>query len=124
MRSVRRSICAAMLTLQAIVLFLFGVASIGLSDLGAARSLEIGGGLALLCLLAAGLLGRGGYTLGWLIQVLSIGLGFAFTAMFALGVVFGSLWAGAYFMGTTIDREKAERAVLEEQWRAEHGTGA
>ena len=26
-------------------------------------------------------------------------------------------------MGITIDRERAERAVLEEQWRTEHGRG-
>jgi hypothetical protein len=42
--------------------------------------------------------------------------------MFFLGVVFGGLWATAYFLGIRIDRERAERAVLEERWRSEHGT--
>jgi len=37
-----------------------------------------------------------------------------------LGVVFGGLWLGAYLLGNRVDREKAERLVLEEQWRAEH----
>jgi hypothetical protein len=116
--STRRSLCAAMLVLQAIVLFLTGVVTIGLSDIGATASLSIGVGLALLCLLAAGLLGRpGGYALGWLVQVVSIGLGFVTLAMVFLGVVFAALWATAYFMGIRIDREKAERAVLEEEWR-------
>ena len=53
--------------------------------------------------------------------MVSIALGFVVTAMFFLGVVFAGLWAASYFMGATIDRERAERAVLEEQWRAEHG---
>ena len=78
----------------------------------------------MLCVVAAGLLGRpGGYALGWAVQVVSIALGFVITAMFFLGVVFAALWATAYFMGIKIDREKAERAVLEEEWQAEHGTG-
>ncbi len=117
-----RSMCAGMLVLQAVVLFLTGVVSIGLTDLGAAASLSLGGGLALLCVVAAGLLGRpGGYALGWAVQVVSIGLGFLVPVMFFLGVVFAALWATAYFLGRVIERERAERQVLEEQWRAEHG---
>jgi hypothetical protein len=123
MRSLRRSMCAAMLVLQAIVLFLFGVLTIGLTDLGAAKSLSMGVGLAVLCLLAAGLVGRpGGYALGWLVQLVSIGLGFVVTSMFFLGAVFAVLWGTAYFMGIRLDQERAQRSVLEEQWRAEHGT--
>ena len=67
------------------------------------------------------------YAIGWAVQGVSIGLGFVVPAMFFLGVVFGGLWATAYFLGIRIDRERAERAVLEEQWRteqgAEHGAG-
>ena len=121
-RSIRRSLCAGMLMLQAVVLFLTGVVTIGMTDIGAVASLSMGLGLAVLCVLAAGMLGRPfGYALGWLVQVVSIALGFVVTAMFFLGVVFAGLWATAYFMGEKIDRERAERQVLEEQWRAEHG---
>jgi hypothetical protein len=121
-RSMRRSLCAAMLVLQAVVLFLTGVVTIGLTDLGAATSLAGGLGLALLCVLVAGLLGRPfGYAVGWFVQALSIALGFAVTAMFFLGAVFAALWAASYFLGDRIDRERAERLVLEEEWRAEHG---
>lgn len=123
-RSIRRSLCAAMLVLQAVVLFLAGVVTMGLTDLGAARSLTGGLGLAVLCVAVAGMLGRPfGYAAGWLVQVLSIGLGFAVTAMFFLGVVFAALWATAYFLGARIDRERAERVVLEQEWQAEHGGG-
>ena len=122
-RSIRRAMCAGMLVLQAVVLFLTGVVTIGMTDIGAVASLSLGLGLAVLCVVAAGMLGRpGGYALGWAVQVVSIGLGFVVTAMFFLGVVFGGLWATAYFLGIKIDNERAERAVLEEQWRSEHGS--
>ncbi len=120
-RSVQRSMCAGMLTLQAVVLFLTGVVLIGLTTLGATTALGIGGGLAVACFVAAGLLRLPvGYWLGWAIQVVSLGLGFVVPMMFFLGVIFGALWAGAYFLGARIDRERAEREVLEEQWRTEH----
>ena len=38
----------------------------------------------------------------------SIGLGFVVTSMFFLGVVFGVLWATAYFLGQRIEIERAE----------------
>ncbi len=124
-RSIQRSLCAGMLVLQAVVLFLTGVVTIGMTDIGAGASLAMGLGLAVLCVLAAGMLGRPfGYALGWLVQVVSIALGFVVTAMFFLGVVFAGLWAASYFLGIKIDRERAERQVLEEQWRAEHGSHA
>ncbi len=114
--------CAGMLMLQAVVLFLTGVVLIGLTSLDARAALGLGGGLAAACFAAAGLLRRPfGYWLGWAVQVVSIGLGFVVPMMFFLGVIFGSLWAGSYFLGAKIDRERAEREVLEEQWRAEHG---
>jgi len=114
--------CAAMLTLQAVVLFLTGVVAIGMTDLGAGASLGMGLGLAVLCVVAAGLLGRpGGYALGWLVQLVATALGFVVTVMFFLGLVFGGLYAAAYFLGAKIDRERAEREVLEDRWRADHG---
>lgn len=117
--------CAAMLSLQAVVLFLSGVVLIGISDLGAGTSLGIGFGLAAACVLTAGLLRRSwAYYLGWAIQVVSLALGFVVPMMFFLGVIFTALWAGAYFLGGKIDRERAEREVLEQRWAAEHGDTA
>jgi hypothetical protein len=123
-RSLRRAMCAGILGLQAVVLFLTGVVTIGMTDLGAVASLSLGVGLAVLCILAAGLLGRPvGYWLGWFVQLLSIALGLLTTPMFFLGVVFAALWATAYFLGARMDEERAERVVLEEQWRAAHRPG-
>ena len=122
MRSAKRSMCAAMLALQAVVLFLSGVVLIGISDLGAGTALGIGFGLAAACVVTAGLLRRPwAYYLGWAIQVVSLALGFVVTMMFLLGVIFTALWAGAFFLGARIDRERAEREVLEQRWAAEHG---
>jgi uncharacterized membrane protein YciS (DUF1049 family) len=122
MRSVQRSMCAAMLSLQAVVLFLAGLVMTGLTDIGFGAAVGIGLGLAVLSLLAAGMLGRRqGYWLGWTVQVVTLALGFVVPIMFALGLVFGGLWAGAYFLGAKVDREKAERAELEEQWQADNG---
>ena len=124
MRSTQRSLCAAMLCLQAVVLFLTGVVTIGMTDIGAGASLGLGLGLAALCVLAAGLLRSPvGYGLGWLVQLVSVGLGFVVPVMFFVGLVFAVLWGTAYVLGARIDQEKAERAVLEDEWRARHAPG-
>ena len=125
MASAQRSMGAAMLTLEAIVVFLAGLVLIGAEDVGVGTAVLIGLGFAAACVLAAGMLRRrSGLYLGWAIQVAAIAFGFVVPVMFALGAVFGALWAGAYFLGAKIDRERAEREVLEQQWAAEHGDPA
>jgi hypothetical protein len=110
-RSLQHAMCAGMLTLQAVALFLAGLVMTGVTDLGFGASFGIGIGLAVLCVAAAGTLLRPwGYALGWAVQVLSLALGFVVPVMFVLGIVFAALWAGAYFLGARIDREKAEHA--------------
>lgn len=122
MRSAQRSMCAAMLGLQAVVLFLAGVVLIGVTDIGTGAAVGIGAGLAAACVVTAGLLRRPwAYWLGWAIQVVSVALGFVVSMMFALGAIFAALWAGAYFLGAKVDRERAEREVLEQRWAAEQG---
>ncbi len=113
-RSVQHAMCAAMLILQAVALFLAGLVMTGVTDLGFGTSFGIGIGLAVLCVAAAGTLVRPwGYALGWAVQVFSLALGFVVPLMFVLGAVFAALWAGAYFLGARIDQEKAEQARLE-----------
>jgi hypothetical protein len=122
MRSVQRSMCAAMLILQAVVLGLTTPVMISVSGVDVSTALWVGIGLTVACIVTAGMLRRPwAYLVGWVIQVAAFGLGFVIPMMFLLGAIFASLWAGAYFLGRKIDIEKAERAGLEEQWAAEHG---
>jgi len=124
MRSAQRSLCAVMLTLQAIVLFLAGLVLIGAEDVGAGTAVAIGLGFATACLLAAGMLRRPwGFALGWVIQVAAIAFGFVVPLMFAVGAVFAALWTGSYVLGAKIDRERREREELEKEWAAEHPEG-
>lgn len=110
MRSVQRSLCAGMLALQAVVLFLTTPVLLSLTEVGTVAGLTIGIGLTVLCVVAAGLMRRPiGFTLGWAVQALSIALGVVINAMFALGLIFLALYGGAYVLGARIDRERAER---------------
>ena len=97
-RSIRRSLCAAMLTLQAIVLFLTGVVTIGITDLGTSTALAVGGGLAVAC--------RSSRTARPARRVRPR-LGDACLdrprSWSAVGAVFAVLWATAYILGARID---------------------
>jgi hypothetical protein len=122
MRSARRSMCAAILGLQAVVLGLTTPVMISVAQVSVATALWVGLGLTAACVVTAGLLRQTwAYYLGWAIQLASLVLGFVVPMMFFLGAIFTALWAGAYFLGARIDRERAEREVLEQQWAAEHG---
>ncbi|RYE77572.1 MAG: DUF4233 domain-containing protein [Myxococcales bacterium] len=106
----KRRLCAAILSLQAIALGLTTPVLISVKDVALGTSLGIGLGLCVACILAAGMLRfEWAYWLGWAIQIASVALGFLITAMFALGAVFLVLWATAYFMGAKIEREVAAR---------------
>ena len=111
MRSAKRSMCAVMLLLQAVVLGLTTPVMITVMGVRVGTALAVGLGLTAACLVSAGLLRRPwGYWLGWAIQVASVALGVLVTMMFFLGAVFAGLWATAYVLGEKVDRERAERA--------------
>jgi hypothetical protein len=113
MGRVQRAMCAGMLGLQAVVLFLTTPVMLTLTDVPTVAALVVGLGLTVLCLLAAGLMRRPlGGALGWAVQAASLALGFVVTAMVALGVVFLALYAGSWFLGARIDREREQRAAL------------
>ncbi|MGK2875899.1 MAG: DUF4233 domain-containing protein [Nocardioides sp.] len=100
--------CAAILSLEAIVLGLSTPVMIAISDVDVPVALTVGLGLVVLCLLAAGMLrGPAGYWLGRLIQVAAIALGFVVPMMFVLGAIFALLWGTAEWLGRKIDRERA-----------------
>jgi hypothetical protein len=107
-RSPRRGMCAAVLCLEAIVLGLTTPVMVTLTDVSTRTALVVGLGLALVCLLLAGMLrGEWAYALGWVVQVAAIGLGFLVPIMFVLGSIFALLWGTAYLLGRKIERERA-----------------
>jgi hypothetical protein len=101
--------CAAVLSLEAITLGLTTPVLITIADVDAGTAVAVGVGLAVVCLLLAGMLrAEWAYVLGWLVQVAAIALGFAIPLMFLLGGIFALLWGSAYFLGRRIERERAE----------------
>jgi hypothetical protein len=107
-RSPRRGMCAAVLSLEAVTLGLTTPVLISVADIDTGVALAVGLGLALLCLVTAGLLrSEWAYALGWLVQVGAVGLGVVIGLMFFLGGVFALLWATAYLLGRKIERERA-----------------
>ncbi|MGH3458024.1 DUF4233 domain-containing protein [Aeromicrobium sp.] len=107
-----RAMCAAMLTLEAIILALSVPVMISVENVDPPLALGLGLGLAVLCVLTAGLLRRPwAYTAGHLLQVGAICLGFLVPVMFFVGAMFAGLWALAYLLGRKIEADKARWAA-------------
>jgi Protein of unknown function (DUF4233) len=116
-RSPKRGMCAAILSLEAVVLGLTTPVMINLADVPWETACAVGLGLCVACLVLAGLLrSEAAYVAGWVIQVGAVALGFVIPLMFVLGGIFALLWGTAYFLGRKIERE---RAVAYEAYRAE-----
>lgn len=108
MTSAKRSLCATVLAVEAIVLGLTTPVMITISDVSTATALWIGLGLAVGCILVAGLLRfEWGYWLGHALQLAAIGLGFVVPLMFFLGAILAALWVTAYLVGLKIERDRA-----------------
>jgi hypothetical protein len=102
-----RGMCAAMLSLEAIILGLSVPVMISVEDVDKTLALVLGLGLAMLCVLVAGSLRRPqAYLVGHAIQVAAIGLGFLVPVMFFVGLMFAALWFGAFFLGRRIEADK------------------
>ena len=72
--------------------------------------LWVGLGLAVLALVAAGLMRRPyGITLGWVVQALTWASAVLVTAMLGVAVVFTGLWVLLLVQGSKVDRIVAER---------------
>jgi hypothetical protein len=108
-RSPRRGMCAAVLCLEAITVALTTPVLITIADVPVGRAVLIGVGLAVACLLLAGMLrAPWAYAVGWVLQVGAIAIGFLVPMMFFLGGIFALLWGMADFLGRKIERERAE----------------
>lgn len=74
----------------------------------AATASLVGGGLAVICILLAGLLRfRWAIPAGSVLQVLVVATGFLVPTMFFLGVLFGALWGTAIWVGRRVESAEA-----------------
>ena len=110
-----RRMLAAVLFGQSICVF-FGalvaraIAATG-SDAGLSTTyLIVGTGLAVLSVVAAGLMRWPfGVTLGWVVQVLTLASALIVPAMIVVGLIFLAMWISFLIMGSRIDEAQADR---------------
>lgn len=111
-RSPRRGMCAAVLALEGIVVALTTPVMIAVSGVPVGTALLVGLGVAVACLVLAGLLrSEAAYLAGWVVQGAAIAIGLVVPMMFFLGAVFALLWGTAYFLGRRIERDRAAAHV-------------
>lgn len=109
-----KSVAAALLIFEGIVVGLAIPLATSLSNVDAAVAITVGSVLALLCFAAGGMQRRPlGEKVGSVIQVLVLGTGFVVPAMFILGVIFGGLWVMAIVLGRRMAADQRARAAAE-----------
>lgn len=101
---------------QAIALFFGALVARGLAEArGEAAStayLVVGSGLAVACLVAAGLMrGRWGVLLGWLVHAATLLSALVLPMMVLVFLIFAALWVGCLVKGHDVDAMMARRAA-------------
>jgi len=110
-----RRLCSTVLGMEAVILLLAIVPAKTLEHISAGTAAIVGGGLALLAILLAGVVGRP--RMGWALyagsalQFLVIASGVMIPAMYILGVIFTALW----FTGIWLARKVESVQRLREQ---------
>ena len=106
-----RTMCASVLGLQSVILFLTTPVLITVADVDVTWALVAGLGLGVLAIVAAASLRSPyGYWLGHLVQVGAMAMGFLLPVMFFLGSVFAGLWVLALVLGRRVEEAKAARS--------------
>ncbi|MGK5558465.1 DUF4233 domain-containing protein [Actinomadura kijaniata] len=103
-----RRLLATVLTCEAVVIALAIPVAVAVQKVDGALAGAVCGGLAVACLLAAGLLRfPWGVTVGTVLQVAIFATGLMVPTMFFLGVLFGALWGTAIWMGRKAENAQA-----------------
>jgi hypothetical protein len=103
--------CASVLGLQSVILFLTTPVLITVADVDVTWALVAGLGLGVLAIVAAASLRSPyGYWLGHLVQVGAVAMGLLLPVMFFLGAVFAGLWVLALVLGRRVEEAKAARS--------------
>ncbi|GAA4568007.1 DUF4233 domain-containing protein [Planotetraspora kaengkrachanensis] len=99
-----RRLGSSVLGMEAIVVALTTPVAIVVNHVQPALAVTVGIGLAVLCVVVAGMLKRPwAYIAGSVIQVLAIVTGFLVTVMFFLGAIFAALWITAIFVARRVE---------------------
>lgn len=99
-----RRLGASVLGMEAIVVALMTPVAITIGKVDPPIAVGVGCGLAVLCVIAAGLLKKPfGYVLGSVVQVLTIASGFMVPTMFFLGAIFAALWVTAILVARRVE---------------------
>jgi hypothetical protein len=102
-----RSLASIVLGFEALLLALVTPVMISVADVEPGTAVPLCLGLALLAIVAAGLLrNQVGYVIGSVIQVAAVGLGFVVPVMFVLGLAFAAFWVMAIVLGRRIEEAK------------------
>lgn len=124
-KSPRRTMCAAVLTLEGLSVALVIPVMISISGVATGTAVGLGLGLAVVCFLAAGLLRRPwGYWLGWAAQIAAVAMGVIVPMMYVVGALFAILWAAADLLGRKIDGERAAAYAAFDRMEAERDASA
>ena len=100
-----RSVLLAILIFEVIAFGLAIPVMIRISQVSVGLAVGLGGGAAVLALVAAGLLRSPvGYLVGWSVQLIGVALGFLTTPMFFVGAMFLALWLLTFILGKRLDR--------------------
>jgi hypothetical protein len=99
-----RRLGSSVLGMEAIVVALTTPVAIVINHVQPALAVTVGIGLAVLCVVVAGMLKRpSAYIAGSVIQVLAIATGFLVPVMFFLGAIFAALWITAIFVARRVE---------------------
>lgn len=106
-----RVVLLSILLFEVIVYGLSIPVMILVSEVPAGSAIGLGGGAALLALVAAALLRRpAGYLVGWITQPVGVALGFLTAPMFFIGGMFLALWVISFILGKRLDGQTAAAA--------------
>jgi len=109
-----RRLCSTVLGMEAVVALLAIVPAKTLEHVSGGKAALVGGGIALLAILLAGVVGRPrmrwALYAGSVLQLLVIASGVLLPAMYILGAIFTALWFTGIWLARKVESEAAARA--------------
>jgi hypothetical protein len=105
-RPILRRLLSSVLVFEAIILVLAIPVAVTIEHLSHGVAFGVGGGLAVIAVLLAGLIGRGQWALvaGTVLQFLIIVAGIELPALYVLGVVFCALWFTGIYLANKLEQ--------------------